>query len=153
MPKTNRWDCLYYAFQRVSGLSDAYLFSKIQHDGSEIVAPNLGEPWCRRSYHPSELIYALRSQQIGVITHELTPVSIYRNGQLKAFHLPDGYMEAINAIVQERTGVIANGNHAWWFRDGAIYDPDTDACVGNSLSSIDDPRVVWELVTALPFRA
>jgi hypothetical protein len=47
----------------------------VGHDGSEIIYPDLDEPYCRRSFHIQEMINVCMLRNIGVIAIEATPVS------------------------------------------------------------------------------
>ena len=51
----NRWSCLPTSFAMILDVDVNELIRKIGHDGSEILWPNLEEPYCRRAFHIEEI--------------------------------------------------------------------------------------------------
>jgi hypothetical protein len=52
----NDWSCLPTAFAMVTHSLPRDIFEFINHDGSEIIWPELPEPYCRRSFAIDEMI-------------------------------------------------------------------------------------------------
>jgi len=52
----NSWSCLPTAFAMVLGMDASNFISKLDHDGSDIIHPDLEEPYKRRSFHIQEMI-------------------------------------------------------------------------------------------------
>ena len=52
----NQWSCLPTAFAMVVGMDAIDFIKGLDHDGSDIIHPNLEEPYCRRSFHIQEMI-------------------------------------------------------------------------------------------------
>lgn len=52
----NRWSCLPTAFAMICKVPVKIFISKLGHDGSEILWPDLGEPRRRKSFHLQECL-------------------------------------------------------------------------------------------------
>jgi len=75
MRSPNRWSCTPTAAAMAISCPLPQLLSIIGHDGSEIIYPNKPEPFCRRSFHIQEIIYALWTLGFGVVQFQAIPVT------------------------------------------------------------------------------
>lgn len=66
----NKWSCLPTAFAIVLERPVQEIIQLLGHDGSEVVWPHLPEPYCRRSFHIQELIYACYNLGYSVIEYQ-----------------------------------------------------------------------------------
>lgn len=121
MPKQNRWDCLLYAFQLATGRSREELLEHIGHDGSEKISDK-PEPWCRRAFHPTELMYAVFKLGHSTTMIEVAPIGMYGH-EARPINLKFDPLD----VLKDNFGVVTTDKHAWFF-DGVDYvvDPDTD---------------------------
>lgn len=120
----NHWSCIPTSFAMVFGIPVQKIFDKLGHDGSEILFPELPEPYCRRSFHVQEMVdvgYTLR-RHVLILERELylSP----SDGQIKKINplLPfDAYMKDNPCVLM---GTLPNGmRHAVAYLDGKYYDP------------------------------
>lgn len=58
-PAPNRWSCTPAAFATATDLPVQQLIDFIGHDGSEIIYPDLPEPYCRRGFLAAEVTRVL----------------------------------------------------------------------------------------------
>lgn len=65
----NAWSCLPCAF---GNAIDCNVLARLGHDGSEIIWPDLEEPYCRRAFHIQECITALWDMGWAVTGFEVT---------------------------------------------------------------------------------
>lgn len=122
----NRWTCVPAAFAIATNTSITDIFDFIGHDGSEILWPQLNEPFRRRSFHIQEMIdYCLDL--------DVYPVEI----QAAPFTWPEGIDEEsvleislvvpIERYLQTRIGVICgeiDGNrHAVAWDRNQCFNP------------------------------
>lgn len=84
------WSCYLDATIKCTGVHEGQLLSLIGHDGSEIIAPNLPEPFCRRGFNPFEVMVAmlnfnwLMATFPSTIDHQDTPVLQTKVSNLRA---------------------------------------------------------------------
>jgi hypothetical protein len=75
----NQWTCFPAAVATILTsqytLPLQYLFHELGHDGSEIVRPHLGDPQCRRGFHPQEMFEFARSIGFSVTQIDLLPAA------------------------------------------------------------------------------
>jgi len=119
----NKWSCLPTAFAMATNRPVDRVISDIGHDGSEIIFPDLDEPYCRRGFHIQELVSVCMFHNTGVIQIELDPVS---EAQGHLFKLPvckrlDYYLVNYNGVLVG-TGMSGTPHAVAW--DGLnILDP------------------------------
>jgi hypothetical protein len=70
-----------------TGISVETIIEAVGHDGSEIIYPDLDEPYCRRSFHIQEMINVCMLSNIGVIPIQTNPVSYVDSEHI--YNLPD----------------------------------------------------------------
>lgn len=99
------------------------LINIIGHDGSEILFPEDPEPFCRRGFHPQEIIDVCLLKQFGVIAIHNQPVSELKSGMytvpVSSERMPY-YLENYSGVL---TGIGYTGQPhavAWGAK---IYDP------------------------------
>lgn len=120
----NEWSCLPTAFAIVLGISLEKVVEDIGHDGSDIIFPDLDEPYRRRSFHIQELIDVCMFRDIGVIPIEHNPESevkelIYKL-QMPAKRL-DYYILKYTGVL---TGLSSSGSsHAVAWDGEKVLDP------------------------------
>lgn len=119
----HRASCLVTSFAMVLGVSVAELIEQIGHDGTEVVLPQLKEPYCFRGHHIQELVRACHQRGYSVTLIEPIPVSQHQGHQI---HHP-APMEWIDSILQARHGVLVgqlNGRDHSLAWDGHLtYNP------------------------------
>lgn len=107
-----------------------YLFEKLGHDGSEILWPNLPDPFCRRGHHIEELQYvALGFHRLFV---PFVPAFEYNPGANE--NLPFARYQfdiAFEAMLKRYDGILVGRwqrGHphavAWSAKEGLLYDPE-----------------------------
>lgn len=113
----NGWSCLPTAFAMILQVEVDEIFNYLDHDGSEILWPNLGDPWGRRSFHIQEMInFALRhgysvttiTPELGITSQHAEEVKMYTNDMF------DHCTKFFNGVL---TGEVKDGlPHAiaWW---------------------------------------
>ncbi|KKK91516.1 hypothetical protein LCGC14_2712140, partial [marine sediment metagenome] len=75
----NKWSCLPTAFAIAMGEPVEEIIKQVGHDGSDILFPTYKEPYCRRSFHPQELIDICLLKNFAVVQIEKSPVVIAKN--------------------------------------------------------------------------
>lgn len=68
----NKWCCLANAFAMALDIGIHEVFDSVGHDGSEIMWPNLSEPFNRRSFHIQEMIAMCRRKYNMYVTEYQT---------------------------------------------------------------------------------
>jgi hypothetical protein len=127
--KPERWMCLPASFAMVLDLPLSAIFDEIGHDGSQIIAPELPEPTCRRGFHPQELIHLCLNHGYAATRVELHPVLCSSPGSGEhVVAYPDGNWVRFTRVVQQSCGVIEgvgrHCGHAVAYQRGRIFDPD-----------------------------
>lgn len=74
----NRWTCLPTSFAMVLGVSLEKIISLVGHDGSEVIFPELNEPFKRRSFHIQEMVDVCR--KLDHLTYPIEPYSVANHG-------------------------------------------------------------------------
>lgn len=136
----NLWSCLPTAFAMCFGIEVERLMSYVGHDGSEIIWPELLEPYCRRGYHIQEMVEVGLMRDYTVLAIETAPVLVIETEP----HLKPVTVELLKPIkyyLKKFDGVILgvwpNGNrHSVAYSKGMCYDPN------NSVYALsDDVRI------------
>lgn len=95
------------------------------HDGSEILWPEYGDPYCRRGFHPQELIRYAYNLGKQVISFEAQPVSIGTYDIDKPFEVPiGGWNEILKMEIGVLVGTMCNKQHAVVWDGERIVDTD-----------------------------
>ncbi len=120
----NEWSCLPTAFAIVLNIPVEEIIKDIGHGGSDIVFPDLEEPYCRRSFHIQELIDICLRRNIGVTAIEHEPVSEAKG----LLYKPPMYSRRMDYYLINHIGVLtglsASGNsHAVAWSGEKIFDP------------------------------
>jgi hypothetical protein len=115
-----------YAF----GISPEELIEQLGHDGTEIVAPDLPEPFCRRGFSVDELTCELLSQYTAVIQ---IPKRRYNKNILMSgpwFPKPDEDL-ILPELSRWRRYCLSNNTHMIGVRDDVVKD---------TMNRITDPK-------------
>ena len=72
----NAWSCLPAAFATALQVPIEAILAIVGHDGGEITHAGLGEPLCRRGFHPQEMIKMCLEDGMSVTRVELFPTSV-----------------------------------------------------------------------------
>lgn len=132
----NSWSCLPTSFAMVLSVEPRDIYDLLEHDGSEIIYPELRDPYARRGFHIAEmLICCLKLGMCPVaIDREvelIPPIDINNQSLSDALHTPrvlsfDAHLEHYLSL---RPGVLVgwvNDNHhavAWCHKEQRIFDP------------------------------
>jgi len=116
----NRWSCLPTAFAMAFNIPVAKFIKLIGHDGSEIIFPDMSEPYSRRSFHIQEMLRLSLINGFSVTELQPKPVSSVR-GELYA--LPYS-KEEFEYYLKTYTGVLVGKTHAVYWDGTYILDPD-----------------------------
>ena len=138
----NRWSCLATSFAMALGITVEEFIELVGHDGSEILFPDLKEPWCRRGFHVQEAIYQARNLKWTVTPWELFPqvaatgsnetrVIFPWGGEAVVWRLFHEYTHVFRGVIEVRTG--SGGHHAVAFAGGYAFDP--SGCVFQAIDS------------------
>jgi len=125
----NKWSCLPTSFAMVTNTPLEEIIKELGHDGSEILWPNLEEPFCYRSFHIQELISILFYSGILVVEFQVWPVSApqFPNITNNIIHFPEGNEQRIYDIMHQGKGVVKgefrNKPHAAAWDGNQIFDP------------------------------
>jgi hypothetical protein len=124
----NVWSCLPAAFATVTGIPFETLLEKIGHDGSEIMFPDLKDPFRRQAFHHQELVRVLFELGWIVSTYEFELQAIIDEQHIRDIKYPD--KEAyIKKVLFNSFGVIcaivkSTGKyHAVAWDGKQCYDP------------------------------
>jgi hypothetical protein len=126
LKKTQPWGCLATAFAMAYDMTLEEFYDYIEHDGAQIVFPELDDPMCRRGTHPNEAVL------VGLLRgFTVTPFEVHSqlvSTDLKErFELPPNWYQ-FTRFIRTRSGVLEGWagkcKHATAFDHGIIYDPD-----------------------------
>lgn len=127
--QSDAWSCLPTSFAMVLGIEPKTIYEMIGHDGSEIIHPQLKDPYRRRSFHIQEMINVCL--KLGVIPTPLDKDIIFgemvdRDGSIlehDAYQLElENHLEHYLSL---RPGVIITPYHAvaWCHKEQRVFDP------------------------------
>lgn len=146
----NFWSCLPSAFAMILDIPVEVIIQMVGHDGSEIWWPGQAEPYCRRGFHPQELIHVC--EQIGVYVTEFQPrpssCSLNPNETKEIIGLEKAFEAVLIQSQGVLTGVTLNGNrHSIAFDHGIVGDPN------GLITKIDDFTIesFWRVIKSENF--
>lgn len=119
------WNCLPLAFSRASGMPYETILNEIGHDGSEIIN-DLPEPFCRRGFHPNEVIGCLLNYGVSATRFELYPAS--KPSVMAQIYALEPPVEQFMKLMRSATGVLDcrrssdGAGHALVFKAGIVSD-------------------------------
>jgi len=122
--QTNDWNCIIAVTAMLLDTTIQELITKIGHDGSEVVFPELEGPMQRRGFHIQEIIPIVLEYGYAMVPIEMEPIST-PNG-INQFKIPK---VNINKYMINRPGILLGKNvkSLWWHAvawDGTLmYDP------------------------------
>lgn len=122
----NAWSCVPTAFAMVLDVLPKDIYEMVDHDGSEILYPDLRDPFARRGFHIQEMIICALKLGIACVPLdrevELQP-PVEVEPRILSF---ENHLEHYLSL---RSGVLIgwiNDNHhavAWCHHEQKIYDP------------------------------
>lgn len=118
------WSCLVQAWCQVIQWPYWSVIKAIGHDGSEVWWPEQPEPYCRRGFHPQELIHL--GDRFGFVTTTFEPVPMSQS--LKGHPRPiEGLTDSFIKILKESNGVLDGErldghSHAIAWVNGEVID-------------------------------
>ncbi len=103
----NRWSCLACSFAQALGVTLEEIIEFVGHDGSQIINPLAPEPFCRKSFHPQEMIDFCLSLGKGVTEIQKFPTSIneYSENERTVFELGKAF-KRFEKYLSENKGVL-----------------------------------------------
>ena len=134
----NRWSCLPAAFATVLELDFGTITTLIGHDGSDILYPELKEPFNHRGFHIQELIRVAWQLGYSVTQFQVLPQMQHGEHYRQLYHWTDGQKQMSVLLAQANaviTGLNDAGNHhaiAWDCAKGRMLDPARHVCNVNS---------------------
>lgn len=119
----NRWSCLPCSFAMALEISLNEMLTRIGHDGSEIIWPQLAEPQRRRTFHIQECFSAAFSLNKTVMEFQFSP-TLTPDGE----HVLDVPQKVdIYKLMSVSTGVLLGRGrclgHAVAWNGKSVYDP------------------------------
>lgn len=123
------WTCMADAFSRALGVKPEDIYQFLGHDGGEIVAPSLPDPFSRRGFHVQEMIDFCASCGRAVMEFQRWPALAYpQAGDLiKEILTKDQAERRWQSILSRYNGVIEgvrenHKKHAVAYSCNTIYD-------------------------------
>jgi hypothetical protein len=128
----NKWSCLPSAFAMAIDISVETIIEVVGHDGSEIIYPDLDEPYGRRSFHIQEMINVCMLNNTGVIPIQTNPVSYVDSEHIysvPAIDVMDYYTELYSGVMvglglQGRPHAVAWDKKLVHDSNGLVYSLD-----------------------------
>lgn len=122
--KPPAWSCLLQAWCQVIQWPYWAVVKAIGHDGSEIWWPEFKEPYCRRGFHPQEIIHLGDRFGFVATTFEPVPMSRSLDGKPRAI---EGMTDSFMKILALNNGVLVGErddghSHALAWVNGEIID-------------------------------
>lgn len=114
----------------LTGLSLAVLRETIGHDGSEVIWPDMPEPYGRIAFDMQELTDAALAHGFGLIRIVGNPLSTSHMSKPPTPVYPEAFEERFEHYLNKFSGILtgtnAKGGHAvaWDQPSQQIYDPD-----------------------------
>ncbi len=127
----NLWSCLPASFATVLNIDLSEILTKLKHDGSKILWPDLPEPMCRQSFHVQELIlYSFIYHNYLTVTLDMIPESApsVKDNLIESNKLFK-HQRIIIELMSEYDGVVTGKTHkgvghalAWCSKENRSYD-------------------------------
>jgi hypothetical protein len=128
----NWWSCLPTAFAITLDIPVRTLIGEIGHDGSELIFPNLSEPYSRRGFHIQELIAPCLVRGNALLIVEAVPVvGNPESNEVVPITFKEENMLRLMKFMAEFIGVVAGENehgvpHAVAWDTKFMYDPNKE---------------------------
>lgn len=144
----NGWSCLPTAFAMALDIPVEKLLRELGHDGSLVVFPEFRDPYCRRGFHPQELVELCYRRHKHVIEFQACPTLVpptiagVRCRPEMAIYTQEETQSRMDFLLK-RKGVLTGDtrlgkpNHAVAWNGEIIYDPNgstyplTDFIIGS----------------------
>lgn len=127
MLQPNAWSCLPTAFAMVLQTTPKAIFEFLEHDGSDIIWPDLPEPLCRRSFHIQEMVDFCIAQHVYPIAIEACPCIYPGEDPLEEDIHEIKRVTPIENYLTQRIGVLLgiyeDNRHAVAWDGDLIHDP------------------------------
>lgn len=123
----NNWSCLPTAFAMVAHIPVSQFIEAIGHDGSDIIAPEYSDPYCRRSFHIQEINDVCLAHNLSVTPIEVNPQGCVAGDRIINFNI--GGLKRVEKYMKKyRCVLIGSGfptykPHAVAWNRLYIYDP------------------------------
>ncbi len=149
----NRWSCLLTSFAMALDIDQNKLVTMIGHDGSQIIWPNLNDPFNRRAFHPQELLDCVIKLNYFMLEIELSPASLPSCDCVKTFNIPfkdkkqrfNNYLHTFsNGVLVGHT--LTNKPHAVAWDGLQLVDPNGDQYAMNNFR----PSIFYALIKHAP---
>lgn len=124
----NRASCLVTAFAMVLDIPVEKIFEQLGHNGTEVIWPELPEPFCYRGFHPQELIYFAYKHKFYFLEFQPNPnlVSVYPSRE-HSWEMFSGeeFTYLLNKHDGVLVGIVNNCFHAvaWNKQEKLVLDP------------------------------
>jgi hypothetical protein len=122
-PMLNKWSCLPEAFAMAMDMSAEELIQAIGDDGSEIIWPDLPDPYCRRGFHPQQIIPIALTRGFAIVEFQ-SDVRAYNGRAMQEIKFPS---PDIQTLLSQYKGVIVGDfrgkSHAVYWDGSQIHDP------------------------------
>lgn len=121
----NGHSCILASAAMILEVNQQVLIDEIGHDGSEILWPDLKEPFCRRGFHMQEIIDCAWRRGYVILEISAKPVCIpYYGAPLRVIPMPE---ERFLQYVRNNKGILAGQldgvGHACAWDGDLVYDP------------------------------
>jgi len=125
----NNWSCVPYAFATATGIEVTTLLDTIGHDGSEIIFPDLEEPFCRRGFLGQEVVLALYSLGWLASEFQFEPFGFYDDTHAFTIEYSSDMKKSLSNLLENSIGVVCGAikttgkQHAVAWDGKQCYDP------------------------------
>ena len=129
--KPYKWGCLITSFAMALDVSVATLEQMIGHNGSDVLYPEVPDPFGRRGFHVQELIHVAWALGWSVTPYELLPSlqhALPRQRIKIEIDRPGGNWQQFERMLRSTRGVVTGAGrysgHAIAYDGPTIFDPD-----------------------------
>lgn len=125
-----QWSCASASMAMLLGVPEANIFKSLGHDGSDILWPNLDEPYGRRGFHPQELMDTAIRHGYAMMEIVDSIELVNKDNDCKIIEMPQSrliwYMDRFDGLILGRYSVGVYHAVAW--SKGHVYDPREPRC-------------------------
>lgn len=120
----NNWSCLPRAFANALNISFDNILKYLGHDGSEIIYPNLKDPYRRKGFHWQEFILPCHMNNYALVSVEAVPVIgekfAVNLGEERMLYFLNRYKGVLVGEMPKLHAVVWDTSMAW--DDDKTYD-------------------------------
>lgn len=149
LKQPNGWSCFPTSLAMLLGHSIKEVIEGIGHDGSEIIWPNLKDPFRRRCFHVQEICHYALQSGFALGQYDLAPASA-PSFEVEPFTI-SGQGNIIADLMQKYEGIVLGYGHARmhhvvaWDRE-QIFDPNgTTYCISKFMPTVFMPLLSLSL--------